>query len=424
MSKRARPHRRLTIKPHISLPIRWKSLFTNNTIYDVLKNRPNWEECSDDVDNFSLSDIDFLWADIHFIRTKLPSNSTKCYCNHYRNHYELTRKDLLVKNLKRTLKVVQKTSPESAYRYEFFPSTFVLPGEYALFLEAFRKEQGTWIMKPSARAQGRGIFLISKPSEVLEWKRSLGDSKEKNLYIIQKYIQNPFLIGGRKFDIRFYVLVLSYSPLLVYLYREGFARFSSSRFSMSQESIGDSFVHLTNVAIQKKSNQSNHVGVDDIGGHYSSLKWSLNSLLLYLTSLDPIKSNNCFLAIQDLVFRSLSSVCRNIIVDPLCFELYGFDVLIDENFKPWLIEINASPSLSASDSADYELKSKVLTDMLNLLDLEGQFPINSDRVGGFEKIVDGDYVCPRVVLGCSISDREDQLENLKNSTLSGCAASK
>ncbi len=65
--------------------------------------------------------------------------------------------------------------------------------------------------------------------------------------MVQKYLSEPLVIGGKKFDIRLYVLVLSYQPLVVYLYRNGFARFTHHRYD--NDDISNQFVHLTNVAI-------------------------------------------------------------------------------------------------------------------------------------------------------------------------------
>lgn len=69
---------------------------------------------------------------------------------------------------------------------------------------------------------------------------------------MSRYLENPLLVGGRKFDLRIYALVLSYMPLKVYFYRGGFCRFTSERYSMDRDDMTNLYVHLTNVAIQKK----------------------------------------------------------------------------------------------------------------------------------------------------------------------------
>ena len=48
------------------------------------------------------------------------------------------------------------------YSFNFFPTTYNLPGDYSLFVEEFRKIGGVWIMKPIGKSQGRGIFLLNK----------------------------------------------------------------------------------------------------------------------------------------------------------------------------------------------------------------------------------------------------------------------
>ena len=56
--------------------------------------------------------------------------------------------------------------------------------------------------------------------------------------------------------------------------------------------------------------------------------------------------------------------------DDRCFELYGFDVMIDEDMKPWLIEVNSSPSMSANTPSDYQTKLALLEDTFTILDME------------------------------------------------------
>mmetsp|Transcript_36216 Transcript_36216/g.93399 ORF Transcript_36216/g.93399 Transcript_36216/m.93399 type:complete len:502 (-) Transcript_36216:21-1526(-) len=401
----------------------------HNTVYDVLKAR-GFKETEAELD------WDLFWCDkewIHevFDRVHLQPHQR---VNHFRNHYELTRKDLLVKNIKRAQRQAQKDGNlEEAEGYAVCsPLTFVLPLEYSMFVEEFKKQQanGTiWIMKPVGKSQGKGIFLFDKLSQVSGWrtdpkwlrkeeeggKKGAADKdeeerKEPEPYVVQRYLSDPLLIGGKKFDLRLYVLVTSYAPLTVYMYRSGFARFSHARFSMNAADLSDAMIHLTNVAIQKHNEHYD----EKRGG-----KWDLRNLKLYLaTREDPERVHQLFVAIQDVVIYSLLSVQKVMIQDKHCFELYGYDIMISADLKPWLIEVNASPSLSANTPLDYDMKFALLDDTLTVLDFEKYLTGDEAQIGGFDLLYrNGTRVGPpdaaihRSYLGCN-NNRGDQLRRL------------
>lgn len=182
----------------------------------------------------------FFWCD----REWLKDNYSGLYLHenqkmlHFRNHYELTRKNLMVKNLKRLKRLIEKEQgKEESQCCDFFPTTYELPSEYHIFVEEFKKNPGIiWIMKPAAKSQGKGIFLFRKLKDITDWKKveyqNEANKEMPETYVVQRYISNPYLIGGKKFDVRVYVLVTLISPLKVWIYRSGFARFSNTRYSV------------------------------------------------------------------------------------------------------------------------------------------------------------------------------------------------
>lgn len=76
-------------------------------------------------------------------------------------------------------------------------------------------------------------------------------------------------------------------------------------------------------------------------------KWDLRSLKMYMMSKHGQQAvDELFYEIQMTILRSLLSVQKIMISDKHCFELYGYDIMIDDDLKPWLIEVNASPSVN------------------------------------------------------------------------------
>ena len=101
-------------------------------------------------------------------------------------------------------------------------------------------------MKPSYGFAGEGIRIISDLNQVT-------DTRSK--CTVQKYVTNPFLIKGLKFDIRLYVLLTSIDPLRIYLYNDCLVRFATEHFSMNEEDLGNKFIHITNPIVNKENKE-------------------------------------------------------------------------------------------------------------------------------------------------------------------------
>ena len=68
-------------------------------------------------------------------------------------------------------------------------------------------DSSLWLLKPSDLNRGRGIKLFRTVEELAEMLKDELKRHEQGSFIVQKYIERPLLLGGRKFDIRVWTLV-------------------------------------------------------------------------------------------------------------------------------------------------------------------------------------------------------------------------
>uniref|UniRef100_A0A1A8FJ60 Tubulin--tyrosine ligase-like protein 5 n=2 Tax=Nothobranchius korthausae TaxID=1143690 RepID=A0A1A8FJ60_9TELE len=319
------------------------------------------------------NDFNLMWTGSHLKPYVLRSLQDYQKVNHFPRSYELTRKDRLYKNIQR----MQQT--HGFKNFHIIPQTFVLPSENQEFRNCFAKDKGPWIIKPVASSRGRGIYLVSNPSQI---------SMDENI-LVSRYVNNPLLIDEFKFDVRLYVLVTSYDPVLIYVYEEGLARFATVKYDQTPTNIKNTFMHLTNYSLNKKS--SDYVSCDDPEVEDYGNKWSMSAVLRYLKQ-EGKDTTLLMKQVEDLVIKAvlsaelqIAAACKMFVPHKTnCFELYGFDVLIDSNLKPWLLEVNLSPSLSCDAPLDLKIKASMIADMFSLVGFVCQDPLSrlprSDRV--------------------------------------------
>ncbi|XXQ39114.1 Tubulin--tyrosine ligase-like protein 5 [Plasmodiophora brassicae] len=283
------------------------------------------------------------------------------------NVEQLTRKDSLFMNIARMQRLHAAGNP-----FCFIPETFLLPMDADKLDRAYHSlanRSSLWIVKPHAASQGRGIFVT----------RQLTDIPHNAHLIVSRYIAHPYLINGRKFDIRLYVAVTSFDPLRIYVHEEGLLRFATEPYDISGKSLDNPFVHLTNYSINKNSAAfiRNHDANDDDGGH----KWSLTALRRHLRARG-LNDRSVFNDIHQIILKTIVSiedqvnaaVHKNVGARDSCFCLLGFDVLLDATLRPWLLEVNGHPSLSSDSPLDYRIKSTILADLLTMLGIQNRKP--------------------------------------------------
>lgn len=314
-------------------------------------------------DDFSSDDWDIEWTDNSVSPDKLMKMRPYQKINHFPGMYGICKKNYLAWNLNRMLKMFPND-------FNFFPKTWVLPADWIDFKNNFSKNK-TFILKPEASCQGKGIFLVKK----------IDDVDPAGRYVAQEYLKDPFLIDGFKFDLRIYVLVTGCCPLRVYVHENGLARLATEQFvPPSMGNLTDVCMHLTNYAINKNNSKfifNEDPDIDDVG-HKRSLSSIYALLELEGYNIDQLKNN-----IEDVIMKTLCSVqpylahlyksCQpEEYSNSMCFELLGFDIILDSNLKPWVLEVNHTPSFTTDSPLDWKIKKNLIRDTMRILGVKAK----------------------------------------------------
>lgn len=231
-------------------------------------------------------------------------------------------------------------------------------------------------MKPDEGTQGDGIYLVNSLDEI---KRRMA-CIHVEAAVLQSYIKKPMLLDGHKFDLRVYVVVLSLTPLRVFLCHEGLVRVCSIAYEQpNKANTHRSAGHLTNYTLNKTNQMFEHS--DDPNDGTRGTKRNLQATLEYLErqgrsresmwSQIELVCRDTIEAMADAVKGKVPGFDRSKLW-PLgvrrtakmsgcktpygsdtwgewerdCFHILGFDIMFDHKCKAWLLEVNCNPSMA------------------------------------------------------------------------------
>lgn len=286
-----------------------------------------------------------------------------------------------------------------------------MPHDRGLLLQHQREEVSRtkrhppiFIFKPDNSCQGRGISLIQSDKKLSQLQNG----------VVQQYIGNPLLIDGHKADIRLYALVTACVPeFRVFLFKDGLVRLASTKYTPPTASnLSDAYCHLTNFSLNKHSAAfDNAEGEGE--GHKRKYSWLLRWMAAQGMPVADVERGihdvivKTILSIQPTVAHRYSSLYPGREDQSACCEILGFDIMLDDNLKPWLIEVNQSPSLSCDAPLDRDIKTELVRDTLQMLNLK---PYNAvrERASKMQKLWKSQYRTSRR-RGSTDSDSEPTL---------------
>ncbi|GIL77160.1 hypothetical protein Vretimale_3168 [Volvox reticuliferus] len=220
-----------------------------------------------------------------------------------------------------------------------------------------------WIVKPAGKSRGRGIRLFNDPDTMLSYVRGEEAQGLESRWIAQKYVERPLIISRRKFDIRQWVLVTGWNPLQAWFYSTCYLRFAADDYDPNNLDI---FQHLTNNSVSKYYEGPKKEDEITAAGNM----WSIPRFQQWLAEVygrDDIWQVLLQPAMRHIAICTLKSAQDHITPRKGSCQLYGYDFLIDDQLRVWLLEVNSSPTLEPSTPITAQLCADVQEDILKVV---------------------------------------------------------
>ncbi|KAL1516022.1 hypothetical protein AB1Y20_002635 [Prymnesium parvum] len=284
--------------------------------------------------------------------------------------------------------------------------------------------RNVWLLKPSYGSKGIGLRLVNDSLQKILGERDC-------LRVVQKYVERPLLLHGYKFDIRCWLLVTSWQPLVLWMYDECILRLCSEPFTL--DDLSNTLRHITNRSIHQKALSSGAINAKASAGaaavgvcrarlssagarkggggekpdapadathcrpraasarapaaraaealeataaaeraspQLAGALWTGGQLDEFLRARGQGRAweRAVLPAMRRLAAATMVSAIERVEARKESFELYGIDMILDESLQPWLIEVNESPNLSSHNSAIKEqIVTRMLTEVVDLV---------------------------------------------------------
>ncbi|KAF5223993.1 hypothetical protein ECC02_002888 [Trypanosoma cruzi] len=332
--------------------------------------------------------FNLIWSDTVLPLTRLVRMASWQRTNHFPSMYLLCRKG----HLGITLGKMRKLLPS---HFLFYPRTWSLRSDrhqFSRFMMALRAKRVSkfFILKPNSGCQGRGIVISRDPLNAVE---------DLDNYIVQEYVTRPLLLEGRKFDLRVYVLLTSIRAPSIFMFKDGLVRLCAELYEKPTDSNArNACKHLTNYAVNKHNPE--YVFNDDVANGNVGNKRNFKFLNEWLESSGK-RPEDFWEAVAHLICKTIL-VAQPQIANVYnscfprqndgynCFELLGFDILIDHKMKPWLMEVNHTPSFCTDTPLDYEIKHSLVKEVWSIIDVKAtdkKYVEKKEREGFMQRVM-------------------------------------
>uniref|UniRef100_A0A0K0FDA5 Tubulin polyglutamylase TTLL11 (inferred by orthology to a human protein) n=1 Tax=Strongyloides venezuelensis TaxID=75913 RepID=A0A0K0FDA5_STRVS len=280
------------------------------------------------------------WHNVVYPDLRNVITSPTSYVNKFPGMTELAKKISLTKSLRS----MEQLFPSE---YTFYPQSWIIPAQLENFKEYMKANETRWfITKPDDGAQGSGIYLINKFEDL---------KSHTDRQLIQEYIINPFLMGDQlKFDFRIYAVLRSINPLSIYVAREGMVRFCTEKYKKpTKDKNLNLYSHLTNYSLNKNHTSYKHSNSlkDQIRGSKRLL-----STVFHQMEKRGMNTRRLWHNIKIIIVKTVIAMLPEIMLNyeqtfhdidgPQCFQIMGFDIMVQDDGTPILLEVNAAPSLT------------------------------------------------------------------------------